>query len=220
MVVQVYAPDNWTVADVLDYGAGGALEHRFGGPRELVLGSRVILADGSAIRCGGRVVKNVTGYDLGKLFIGSHGWLGICIRAFLRLYALPPTAKTLVWQFRGAVDDMFAAADVLNRSGLPLSCLEMTTGKALSGLPASSKLNGLPGNFLIAQIYGLAEVVSDVATSAQALVKGVQGVGSIENFEIDPDEQVSLWNHIRNTFGSVSNLMGEVGDSFFRRCAT
>jgi FAD/FMN-containing dehydrogenase len=213
----VYAPDNWTVADALEHGAGGPLEHRYGGPRELVLGTRIVLADGSAINCGGRVVKNVTGYDLGKVFIGSHGWLGISIRAFLRLYALPPMAKTLIWNFGDAHDDMFAAADILNRSGLPLSCLEMAGGKALSALQAgsSSKLNGLTGSVLIGQIYGLADVVFEVAASARTLVSGVlTNAASPEVVELEPDEQDVLWNYLRNTYGEVSNAVGVAAISF------
>src|SRR5438874_1682569 len=52
-----------TIGDLINYGQGGCLEHQFGGPRELVLGLTVILASGDVIRCGGKVVKNVTGYD-------------------------------------------------------------------------------------------------------------------------------------------------------------
>ena len=73
---------------------GGALASavvgpRFGHPREIVLGLEVTLASGARTRCGGRVVKNVTGYDLGKLYIGSFGSLGVIEAAWLRLYPLP-----------------------------------------------------------------------------------------------------------------------------------
>jgi glycolate oxidase FAD binding subunit len=69
--------------------ASAAVGPRFGHPREIVLGLEVTLASGARIRCGGRVVKNVTGYDLGKLYIGSFGSLGVIEAAWLRLHPLP-----------------------------------------------------------------------------------------------------------------------------------
>jgi glycolate oxidase FAD binding subunit len=69
--------------------ASAAVGPRFGHPREIVLGLEVTLASGARTRCGGRVVKNVTGYDLGKLYIGSFGSLGVIEAAWLRLYPLP-----------------------------------------------------------------------------------------------------------------------------------
>jgi glycolate oxidase FAD binding subunit len=73
---------------------GGALASaaegpRFGHPRHIVLGLEVVLASGARTRCGGRVVKNVTGYDLAKLYTGSFGSLGVIEAAWLRLRPLP-----------------------------------------------------------------------------------------------------------------------------------
>jgi len=69
--------------------ASAAVGPRFGHPREIVLGLEVVLASGARTRCGGRVVKNVTGYDLAKLYIGSFGSLGVIEAAWLRLRPLP-----------------------------------------------------------------------------------------------------------------------------------
>jgi len=77
-----------------DTSVGGALASaavgpRFGHPRSIVLGLEVALASGARTRCGGRVVKNVTGYDLAKLYTGSFGSLGVIEAAWLRLRPLP-----------------------------------------------------------------------------------------------------------------------------------
>lgn len=69
--------------------AAAAQGPRFGSPRDVVLGLGVTLASGERIRCGGRVVKNVTGYDLAKLFVGSYGTLGVIEWAWLRLRPVP-----------------------------------------------------------------------------------------------------------------------------------
>jgi glycolate oxidase FAD binding subunit len=67
----------------------------FGRPRDVVLGCEVVLADGLQTRCGGRVVKNVTGYDMAKLYIGSLGALGVITGAWLRLAPRPATVRVL-----------------------------------------------------------------------------------------------------------------------------
>lgn len=67
----------------------------FGHPRDVVLGLKIVLATGERVRCGGRVVKNVTGYDLAKLYLGSLGTLGVIEAAWIRL--LPAPEKTECW---------------------------------------------------------------------------------------------------------------------------
>ena len=70
-----------TLGEVFDGGLAGPRSHRYGEPRDLVLGMTVELADGTVARCGGRVVKNVAGYDLARLFTGAGGRLGTDPRA-------------------------------------------------------------------------------------------------------------------------------------------
>ena len=79
-------PDGGTIGGLLATADSGPRRLRFGTPRELVLGMTVVLADGTVARSGGKVVKNVAGYDLGKLFTGSFGSLGVIAQATLRLH--------------------------------------------------------------------------------------------------------------------------------------
>jgi glycolate oxidase FAD binding subunit len=81
-----------TVGGCLAAASVGPRALGFGRPRDVVLGLEVCLASGQRIRCGGRVVKNVTGYDLNKLFTGSFGTLGVIEGAWLRLRARPDCA--------------------------------------------------------------------------------------------------------------------------------
>jgi glycolate oxidase FAD binding subunit len=78
-----------TVGGVLATGVAGPLRLRYGAPRDLLIGITVVLADGTVARSGGKVVKNVAGYDLGKLFAGSYGTLGLIAEATFRLHPLP-----------------------------------------------------------------------------------------------------------------------------------
>jgi glycolate oxidase FAD binding subunit len=80
-----------TVGGVLATGAAGPLRLRYGSGRDLLIGITIVLADGKIARSGGKVVKNVAGYDLGKLFAGSRGTLGLITQATFRLHPLPAT---------------------------------------------------------------------------------------------------------------------------------
>ena len=78
-----------TIGGVLATGVAGPLRLRYGTPRDLAIGITVVRADGTVARSGGKVVKNVAGYDLGKLFAGSYGTLGLIVEAAFRLHPLP-----------------------------------------------------------------------------------------------------------------------------------
>ena len=84
-----------TLGGVLAAAAGGPRALGFGIPRDLVLGLEVVLGSGERTRCGGRVVKNVTGYDLNKLHTGALGSLGVIEAAWLRLRPLPERVALL-----------------------------------------------------------------------------------------------------------------------------
>jgi glycolate oxidase FAD binding subunit len=89
-------PGDPTVGACLAASLSGPLRHRFGAPRDLVLGVTLVLADGTVANGGGTVVKNVAGYDLGKLVCGSRGSLAFIGRVSLRLHPVPAAAATVV----------------------------------------------------------------------------------------------------------------------------
>jgi glycolate oxidase FAD binding subunit len=89
-------PGDPTIGACLAGDLSGPRRHRYGSMRDLVIGVTVVLADGTIASSGGRVVKNVAGYDLGKLFSGSRGRLGLIARIALRLHPLPAAEATVV----------------------------------------------------------------------------------------------------------------------------
>jgi FAD/FMN-containing dehydrogenase len=86
-------PEFWTVRDVLDHALTGPRRCGYGLVRDWALGLKVILASGEVIRTGGKVVKNVAGYDLTKLFIGARGSLGIIVEATFKILPKPEAEK-------------------------------------------------------------------------------------------------------------------------------
>ena len=89
-------PGDPTLGACLAGDLSGPRSHRYGAMRDLVIGVTVVLADGTIASAGGKVVKNVAGYDLGKLFSGSRGRLGLIGRLALRLHARPEATATVV----------------------------------------------------------------------------------------------------------------------------
>ena len=88
-------PGSPTIGECLLEDRSGPLRHRFGTMRDLVIGVTIVLGDGTRVSSGGKVVKNVAGYDLGKLLCGSRGRLGRVERVALRLHPLPACARTV-----------------------------------------------------------------------------------------------------------------------------
>jgi glycolate oxidase FAD binding subunit len=97
-------PGDPTIGACLAAALSGPRRHRYGAARDLVLGVTVVLADGTVASAGGKVVKNVAGYDLGKLFCGSRGRFGLIARASLRLHPLPAASGTLAARVAHAAD--------------------------------------------------------------------------------------------------------------------
>ena len=85
-----------TIGGIVAANDSGPLRARYGGARDLVVGMRVALADGTVAKSGGKVIKNVAGYDLAKLFTGSYGTLGAILEVSVRLHPLPPATATAV----------------------------------------------------------------------------------------------------------------------------
>ncbi len=109
-------PNRSTIGGIIATADTGSLRHRYGGVRDLLLGISFVRADGKVAKAGGRVVKNVAGYDMMKLFTGSYGTLGILTEVTLRVYPLPANSGTVI--LTGAIEGLRNAAKILLASTL------------------------------------------------------------------------------------------------------
>lgn len=121
--------DDSSLLDIILTGEAGPFKNLFGGLRRQILGLENISAIGELFRCGGKVVKNVAGYDLTRFLIGSYGYYALPVRANLRLYALPEMQLTVLvknndWQ------KLLLLANKLNHLNLDLSCLYISSNLA------------------------------------------------------------------------------------------
>jgi glycolate oxidase FAD binding subunit len=118
------AGDAATVGGVVATADSGPLRHRYGSARDLIVGITVALSDGSLANAGGKVIKNVAGYDLGKLFAGSFGTLGLVVSVAVRLHPRPEETAT-AWGSSEDVTRLGAAAGALARLPLEADSLDV-----------------------------------------------------------------------------------------------
>ena len=140
-----------TIGGVLATNASGPRRHLYGTARDLLIGVTVVTAEGAVVRGGGKVVKNVAGYDLPKLFVGSYGTLGVIVEATVKLRPLPDHERLVSIRFDRLKDAGAAARSVMASDLIPnvIELLDATAAAAFS----------TPGAALVVGFDGLTEQV-------------------------------------------------------------
>ncbi len=141
-VQQMLALDPWlgsgheaTIGGIIATADTGPLRHRYGAARDLIVGMTVALSDGTIARSGGKVIKNVAGYDLGKLFCGSFGTLGMILSVSVRLHPLPAETLTATG-VTGDPETASQAAQTLAAAPLELEALDIAWREGRGGILA------------------------------------------------------------------------------------
>jgi glycolate oxidase FAD binding subunit len=165
-----------TLGSVIATASAGPLRHGFGPVRDHVLGVRVVTGDGRIVESGGRVMKNVAGYDLTKLQVGGFGSFGVIVQAHLRLRALPRSDLTAV--LGGSRDDLVRLAEDVVGSGLDPVSLELVS-------PALARREHW---VLAARFAGSAALVA----AAEA---GLRTAGAGRFAELRAEEAAAFWRH-------------------------
>ncbi|HET6384397.1 MAG TPA: FAD-binding oxidoreductase [Armatimonadota bacterium] len=135
-------PDRETIGGLLAVGSSALLRCAYGPPRDQVIGMAVAMPDGSVIHAGGRVVKNVAGYDLCKLFTGSLGTLGVIVEATFRVRPKPQKKLTWIGAFISAAETESALAALMD-SALQPSFLQMACPDASGSMGSFAKIDGI-----------------------------------------------------------------------------
>ncbi|WP_017719210.1 FAD-binding oxidoreductase [Kamptonema formosum] len=178
-------PQMATLGGIVATGDSGFLRHRYGGVRDQLIGFSFVRSDGQIAKAGGRVVKNVAGYDLMKLFTGSYGTLGIICQVTFRVYPLPAASQTVA--LTGTPDAIARAAQTLLGSALTPTAVEL-----LSPQLVASCL-GKPDTGLLVRFQSIPESVQE--QSARLLEVG-QALG-LEGSTCLGDGEAQLWQKLR-----------------------
>ncbi|BAY99061.1 FAD linked oxidase-like protein [Tolypothrix tenuis PCC 7101] len=178
------APDLATIGGIVATANTGSLRQRYGGVRDQLLGITFVRADGEIAKAGGRVVKNVAGYDLMKLFTGSYGTLGIITQVTFRVYPQQETSATVV--LTGEEAAISQAAATLRGSALTPTQADLLSTKLVDSLGLG---NGLG---LIARFQSISESVKE---QANRLLEVGQQLG-LAGVIYQEKEEADLWQRL------------------------
>jgi glycolate oxidase FAD binding subunit len=165
--------DRCTIGGITATNASGPSRLRFGGARDLVLGMRVVQSSGTVVKSGGKVVKNVAGYDLNKLYLGSFGTLGVITEVSLKLQPLPEIERNILLTFADVGEAVNVASEISGSQLLPTFLNLFVNGAPFTDSPEPCLLIGLDGHPETVEWQ-----VDSVKTIAQQ--NGVFGVGVYE----------------------------------------
>ncbi len=183
-----------TIGGIIAANASGPKRLRYGTPRDLVIGLCVVQANGEITRSGGRVVKNVAGYDLNKLYTGSLGTLGIIVEANFKLHPLPLAERTLLLTYTSAEDAMRTTITLTGSLLMP-SAVELIDASAASDMTDFFGLN-LPSNgyTLAVNFEGSQTNISRQTEETRQLARQNN---ALPGDELEGEDQARFWNAIR-----------------------
>ena len=188
-------PERCTVGGLLATASHGPLRHGFGAVRDYCIGVRFVTGDGRRAKGGGRVVKNVAGYDLMKLLIGSYGTLAVITSASFKLFPAPRQTCTFLAEFATAKDAM-DFRDRVMRSPLSPVCLELVS----PGVRKRMRPEMTTDNWVMCL---------RAAGSDAVLARYRKGLGSSITRELQGDGESKMWKAIEN-FPVVDATPGDV----------
>jgi glycolate oxidase FAD binding subunit len=174
-------PEKATVGGVLSSNAYGFLRESYGTARDMTLGLRFARADGSLIKGGGKVAKNVAGYDLTRFMIGSWGTLGIITEAAFRVRPIPESSMTLIAGFNSITNAYEAAFDILDSFYAPTFMIGLN--HALAGKIPAGNVSTVSNRFTF--IIG-ADDIDAIVIRQESELKGAcktRGASDVLTFE-------------------------------------
>ncbi|HET8569067.1 MAG TPA: FAD-binding oxidoreductase [Candidatus Limnocylindria bacterium] len=201
--VEAAMPERATVGGTLASAADGPARMRYFHPRDWVLGVEAVLGDGTLTRAGGRVVKNVTGYDLTKLYGGTYGTLCVLTEVTLKLTALPDAVLTLRYD-AADLDAAYREVRALRATHLPVDALAIVIG------PPALSIGAPTGFGVFARLAGSARVVARLRAELERVIPWRESGDVWERVAGLPTEAASS---VRLTYpaGSLEPHPGDAG---------
>ena len=191
---------------------GGNVAENAGGPHCLaygtttnyVLGMEVVLEDGSVVTLGG-LTREVPGYDLRGVFVGSEGTFGVVTRIVVRLVPLPEAVRTLLGVFHDVDSACTAVSSIIGRGIVP-AAIEMIDAACIKAIHNVTKgvFPGDAGAVLLVEVEGIKEEVEEVSGEVEVTM---YDTGATEvRIALDPQERERLWAARKGAFGALGSL--------------
>jgi glycolate oxidase FAD binding subunit len=161
-----------TIGAIVATSASGPRRHRYGTPRDLIIGIEMVLSDGRIVKAGGRVVKNVAGYDLARLMCGSLGSLAVVVNATFKLIPIAPASRTVLIDASDTTS-LLATLEALTSAPMTPSAVEIET----------------PPHRLLVRFESTAAAAEQMATATAALAQRARATATI----VAGDEEAAGW---------------------------
>jgi glycolate oxidase FAD binding subunit len=185
-------PDRATIGGIIATADTGSLRQRYGGVRDLLLGIHWVRPDGQVAKAGGRVVKNVAGYDLMKLFTGSYGTLGILQQVSLRVYPIPPHQGGVWVTGQPAMLKNFTTQ--LGQMTLTPTALDLVSAHLAQKLDLGHQV-GILARFQT--------IPASIQAQSDRLIALAQSLGA-ETTKLDEERTQHIWSNLR--YGLLPSL--------------
>jgi glycolate oxidase FAD binding subunit len=178
-------PDQATIGGIVATADTGSLRQRYNSVRDMLLGLSFVRADGQLAKAGGRVVKNVAGYDLMKLLTGSYGTLGIITQVTFRVYPLPEASQTVV--LSGEASAIAQAAQTVHSSALTSASADLCSASVVTELGIGKGM-GLA--------IRLQSILPSVQEQANRLIQLGEAIG-LATVHLTGQDDVTLWQRLQ-----------------------
>ena len=201
------AGEGATVGGIVAANSSGPKRYRYGTIRDLIIGITVVLADGTVAKAGGKVVKNVAGYDLSKLFTGSLGTLGVIAECNFRLHPRPETARTVAVELPDTASAGAASQAILHAQVVP-SAVELLWGDdtrmltvLIEGIPSGVEAQAETASHILGSFGEVRTLEDDEAGSSAP--PGAGDDGAAVKISAPPAELAGV---LDSTLGASSRL--------------
>ncbi len=177
-------PQEATIGGIMATADTGSLRHRYGGIRDLVLGLSFVRSDGKIAKAGGKVVKNVAGYDLMKLFTGSYGTLGIITQVTFRTYPLLQASQTML--VTGEEEKIQQLIKSLRNSGLTPVAADLVSASTMKQLSIAEEMG------LLVRFQTIPESITEQCKQLQAMMQPL----GLKGKEYAQQDETELWEKL------------------------
>lgn len=178
-------PQNATIGGIVATANTGSFRQRYGSVRDQLLGISFVRSDGEIVTAGGRVVKNVAGYDLMKLFTGSYGSLGVITQVTFRVYPTQKASETVL--LIGDTDAISVVATTLRSSALTPTQADLLSAQLLYNLGLGN------GSGLIVRFQNIPESVAEQSNRLLGVAKNL----GLKGMKFSDSEESNLWERLR-----------------------
>jgi glycolate oxidase FAD binding subunit len=188
LAIDPVCPAIATLGGIVATADTGALRQRYGGIRDMLIGLSFVRSDGQITKAGGRVVKNVAGYDLMKLLTGSYGTLGIISQVTFRIYPLPTASRTVI--LTGTAEALAQLLKTVMASALMPTAIDLLSPRTSTDLGMINEM---------ALLLRFQSIDVSVEKQAQGVLEQSQLMG-VKGISIADGEQSHLWQKLAALF--------------------